>query len=172
MSRFRRLVRSRHFWGLYSVNFVFQRVLRITSRQVSLLHFTNVISADRGFHLTGTGDFAVRCLRVNGGILIQASNEVFLDRSTLIGPGVKIIAGNHDLDDFAAPATPHAPLHIGPRCWIGAGSVILPGVTLGPRTIVGAGSVVTHSFEEGGVVVAGNPARVVRHLSQEVPEST
>lgn len=171
MSRFRRIVRSRHVWGLYCVNFVFQRVLRITSRQVSLLHFTNVISADRGFHLTGAGEFAVRCLRVNGGILIQASNQVFLDRSSLIGPGVKIISGNHDLVDFAAPSTRGAPLRIGSNCWIGAGAVLLPGVTLGPRTIVGAGSVVTQSFEEGQVVVAGNPARVVRRLSEAGSEN-
>lgn len=50
---------------------------------------------------------------------------------------------------------------IGDKCFIGAKSVILPGVTLGNRTIVGAGSVVTKSFPQGNVVIAGNPAKII-----------
>lgn len=50
---------------------------------------------------------------------------------------------------------------IGDKCFIGAKSTILPGITLGNRTIVGTGSVVTKSFPEGNVVIAGNPARVI-----------
>jgi hypothetical protein len=159
---FRKLVRDRGVFGLYLVNFVFQRLLRITSTRVNLLHFTNVISADGGFELTGEGQCAETCLRVNGGILIQASNGVKMDRSVLIGPGVKIVSGNHDLDDFAKPATPCDPIEIGPNCWLGANAVILPGVKLLPGTIVGAGSVVSRSFDAGDIVVAGNPAKIVR----------
>lgn len=168
MSRLRQLIADRGAWGLFLVNFVFQSVLRITSRRVCLLHFTNVISADRGFELTGEGKFAERCLRINGGIMIQASNGVRLDRSVLLGPGVKIVSGNHDLDDFGSPSVAEAPIEIGANCWIGANAVVLPGVRLLPGTIVGAGSVVTRSPETGGVVVVGNPARVVRQRSDEV----
>jgi acetyltransferase-like isoleucine patch superfamily enzyme len=157
-----KIIRARHLYGLYLVNFVFQKIFRITSGQVWLLHFTNVISADAGFELVGEGEFAERCLRINGGIMIQAGNGVRLDRSVLIGPGVKIISGNHDLDDFEKPSVPCGSIEIGEKCWIGANSVILPGVRLLPGTIVGAGSVVTRSFGESHVVVAGNPARVVR----------
>lgn len=155
-------VRSRHLIGLYFVNFVFQSILRITSHSVKLIHFTNVISADRGFELVGRGDFAEKCLRINGGILIQAGNGVRLHRSSLLGPGVKIISGNHDLDDFSKPSVVGAPIEIAEKCWIGANSVILPEVKLLPGTIVGAGSVVTHSFGESDIVVAGNPACIVR----------
>ena len=49
---------------------------------------------------------------------------------------------------------------IGPGCWIGAGAVIIDGVTLGRGSVVGAGAVVTRSFEAGSVV-AGVPARVI-----------
>lgn len=157
-----KIIRARHLYGLYLVNFIFQKILWITSSRVRLLHFTNVISADTGLELVGEGEFAERCLRINGGIMIQAGNGVRLDRSVLIGPGVKIISGNHDLDDFGNPSVPGAPIEIGEKCWIGANSVILPEVRLLPGTIVGAGSVVTRSFGEPNVVVAGNPARVVR----------
>lgn len=50
---------------------------------------------------------------------------------------------------------------IGSNCFIGENSTILYGVKLGDNTIVGAGSVVTKSFSKGGVVVAGNPAKVI-----------
>jgi acetyltransferase-like isoleucine patch superfamily enzyme len=50
---------------------------------------------------------------------------------------------------------------IGERCFIGAHSFILPGVTIGEGSIVGAGSVVTRDVP-AGTIVAGNPARVVR----------
>lgn len=46
-------------------------------------------------------------------------------------------------------------------------SVILPGVELGDNTIVGAGSIVTKSFSKGHVVIAGNPAKVIRILEKE-----
>lgn len=46
-------------------------------------------------------------------------------------------------------------------------SVILPGVSLGDFTIVGAGSVVTKSFPDGHLIIAGNPAKPIRHLDRE-----
>lgn len=50
---------------------------------------------------------------------------------------------------------------VGNNCFIGHGSIILPGVTLGDNVIIGAGSVVTKSFKQGNVIVAGNPAKIV-----------
>ena len=123
-----KIIRGRHLFGLYLVNFVFQKILRITSQRVRLLHFTNVISAEDGFELTGEGELAERCLRINGGIMIQAGNGVRLHRSCLLGPGVKIISGNHDLDDFASPSVPCDGIQISERCWIGANVIILPDV--------------------------------------------
>lgn len=56
-----------------------------------------------------------------------------------------------------------APVRIGRRCWVGMGSLIMKGITLGDETIVAAGSVVTSSFPDG-VLVGGNPARIIRQL--------
>jgi len=50
---------------------------------------------------------------------------------------------------------------IGARCFIGAHSILLPGVRIGDGSIVGAGSVVTRDVPPGSIV-AGNPARVIR----------
>ena len=52
-------------------------------------------------------------------------------------------------------------IKIGNNCFIGARSIVLPGVILGDNTIVGAGSVVTKSYPEGNVIIAGNPARSI-----------
>lgn len=52
-------------------------------------------------------------------------------------------------------------IRIGDNCFIGAGVIILPGCSIAANTIVGAGSVVTNSVDREGLVIAGNPARVV-----------
>lgn len=63
-----------------------------------------------------------------------------------------------------------APVAIGDNVWIGIGAIVLKGITIGPRAIVAAGSVVTRDVPSD-VIVAGNPARVVRTLaSVEAPE--
>lgn len=54
-----------------------------------------------------------------------------------------------------------APVRIGSRCFIGAGSLILPGVTIGDGTVVAAGSVVARDLP-GDCIASGNPARIVR----------
>lgn len=48
---------------------------------------------------------------------------------------------------------------IGDNCFIGARSIILPGVHLSDNIIVGAGSLVTKSYEEPGIIIGGNPAK-------------
>jgi acetyltransferase-like isoleucine patch superfamily enzyme len=55
----------------------------------------------------------------------------------------------------------YADTRIGARCFIGAHSIILPGLTIGDGSIVGAGSVVTEDVPPG-VIVAGNPAKIIR----------
>ena len=49
--------------------------------------------------------------------------------------------------------------------WIGANSVVLPGVTIGDNTVIGAGSIVTRDIP-ANVVAVGNPCRVMRPISE------
>lgn len=96
------------------------------------------------------------------GCYIQAIGKVRIGDYTQIGPNVNIISANHRVEDLRE----HLPeeVTIGRYGWLGAGSTVLPGVTLGDFTVVGAGSVVTKSFPDGFVVIAGNPARLIRKL--------
>ena len=91
------------------------------------------------------------------------SGKIFLGDRVYIAPNVGIITANHDFNDLKAHAESKN-VYIGDDCWIGMNSIILPGVQLGHGTIVGAGAVVTKSFEEGKVVIAGNPARIIKIL--------
>jgi maltose O-acetyltransferase len=90
-------------------------------------------------------------------------NCVFLDPApihvgdqAMLAPSVQLLTADH-------PREAHRPITIGPRVWIGAGSIICPGVTIGADTTIGAGSVVVRNVP-GGVVAAGNPCRVIRSL--------
>ena len=56
-------------------------------------------------------------------------------------------------------------VHIGDNVWIGAGAIILPGVTIGENSVIGAGSVVTHDIPSN-VVAYGNPCRVAREIGE------
>ena len=55
---------------------------------------------------------------------------------------------------------------IGNRVWIGANSVVMPGVTIGDNSIIGAGSVVTKDIPPN-VIAFGNPCKVYREITEE-----
>ncbi|TWT78410.1 putative acetyltransferase [Posidoniimonas polymericola] len=99
------------------------------------------------------------------GCYIQGIGKVTVGDYTRVGPNVSIISANHSLSDLRQ----HEPqeVRIGAYCWLGAGSVVLPGVELGDFTIVGAGAIVTKSYPQGFCVLAGNPAVPIKSLSAE-----
>ena len=61
------------------------------------------------------------------------------------------------------------PVKIGRNCWIGAGAVIVPGITIGDNVVIGAGSVVTKDIPSN-VVAVGNPCRVLREIGEHDKE--
>lgn len=100
------------------------------------------------------------------GCYYQSSyGTIYIGKGTTIAPNVGIVTGNHDPEDISKHL-PGKDVIIGEKCWIGMNAVILPDVILGPKTIVGAGSVVTKSFPEGHCIIAGNPAKIIRHLDK------
>ncbi len=90
--------------------------------------------------------------------------EVRIGDYVFVAPGVHIYTATHPLEanlrrtqEFGKPVT------IGNDVWIGGKAVICPGVCVGDRSVIGAGSIVTKDVP-AGVVVAGNPARVIREI--------
>jgi acetyltransferase-like isoleucine patch superfamily enzyme len=90
--------------------------------------------------------------------------KIYIGKGALIAPNVGIITTNHDITNEYEAWYEGKDVVIGKNCWIGMNSMILPGVVLGDNTIVGAGAVVTKSFPEGYSIIAGNPARLIKHL--------
>jgi len=91
--------------------------------------------------------------------------KIYIGHNSYIAPNVGIITANHNplnLNEHLLGKD----VIIGENCWIGMNSIILPGVKLGNQTIVGAGSIVTKSFPEGHCIIAGNPAKKIKSLSE------
>lgn len=91
----------------------------------------------------------------------------------ILSAGVKILTVTLDIGGLTAAErrVVHVckAINIGDRVWIGAGAIVLPGVSIGLNAIVAAGSVVTRSVG-ANELVAGNPARLVRKLKVDGKE--
>lgn len=101
----------------------------------------------------------------NFGLTLVDDTAIYVGDHTMFGPNVIIATAAH-------PIAPHlremayqknSPVHIGKNCWLGAGVIVLPGVTIGDNTVVGAGSVVTHDLPDN-VVAVGVPCKVIKNI--------
>jgi len=103
---------------------------------------------------------------VNFGLTVVDDVAVVVGDRVMIAPNVTISTTGHpvhpevrrDGSQFSAP------VHLGDDVWVGAGAVILPGVTVGAGSVVAAGAVVTGHVPPM-VVVGGVPARVLREVT-------
>lgn len=98
---------------------------------------------------------------VMNGCLMMAAGGITIEDEALIAANVQLISNNHDLQNRNIITC--KPVRICRRAWIGAGSTILPGVTVGENAVVVAGSVVTHDVAPN-TIVAGNPAKFIRNI--------
>lgn len=108
------------------------------------VHFGNRIYAN--YHLTLVDD-----------------THIYVGDETMFGPNVTIATAGHPIDPQlrAKGMQFNMPVRIGRNCWLGAGVIVMPGVTIGDNTVIGAGSIVTKDIP-ANVVAVGNPCRVLR----------
>ncbi|MGN7485003.1 sugar O-acetyltransferase [Priestia megaterium] len=92
--------------------------------------------------------------------------DIFVGDNVMFGPNVTISAGTHPIHPNLRrkKAQYNVPIYIEDNVWIGAQSVVLPGVHIGENTVIGAGSVVTKSIP-ANVVAVGNPCRIIREIN-------
>lgn len=101
----------------------------------------------------------------NFNLTLVDDTHIYVGDYTLIGPNVTIATAGHPIDpDLREQAYQYnASVRIGRNCWIGAGAVIVPGVTIGNNVVIGAGSIVTKDIPDN-VVAVGNPCRILREV--------
>jgi len=110
-----------------------------------------------------------RNVLINAGCVFLDQASITIGPDAMLGPQVRLCTTTHDLN----PALRHthtrsSPISIGANAWIGAGTVILPGVSIGENSVVGANSVVNADVP-ANAMYAGSPARFKKWL---VPQAT
>lgn len=107
----------------------------------------------------------------NFNLTLVDDTYIYIGNHVMIGPNVTIATAGHPIDpDLRREVAQfNIPVRIGDNVWIGANSVVLPGVTIGENSVIGAGSVVTKDIP-ANVVAVGNPCRVLREVGQHDKE--
>lgn len=124
------------------------------------LYVESVFSCDYGENIHVGENFYA-----NFGCVILDVAEVRFGDNCMLAPQVGIYTASHPLDPVARNSGREfaKPIQFGDNCWIGGMAVINRGVTLGKNVVVASGSVVTKSFGDN-LVLAGNPARVIKRI--------
>lgn len=101
----------------------------------------------------------------NFNLTLVDDTHIYVGDHTMIGPNVVIATGGHPLLPVLRERGMqyNMPVRIGRNCWLGAGVIVLPGVSIGDNAVIGAGSVVTRDVP-ANVLAVGNPCRVLREI--------
>lgn len=103
----------------------------------------------------------------NFGLTLVDDGHIYIGDCVMFGPHVTVATANHPVNpELRLKAYQYnRDVHIGNNVWIGAGAVIVPGVTIGENSVIGAGSVVTKDIP-ANVVAVGNPCRIMREIGE------
>lgn len=101
---------------------------------------------------------------INHGCSFLDLGGITIEDDVLIGPKVSLITENHPVDPNNRKSLDLAKIVIKKNAWIGAGAIILPGVTVGENAIVAAGAVVNKDVADN-TIVAGVPAKQIKKLN-------
>jgi acetyltransferase-like isoleucine patch superfamily enzyme len=102
---------------------------------------------------------------INANCYLGGQGGIVIENDVIIGPGVKIFSENHiynELGLIRKQGVTRKETIIKNNCWIGAGVIVLCGVTIHEGCVIAAGSVVTKDIPSNSVA-AGVPAKVVKN---------
>lgn len=103
----------------------------------------------------------------NFNLTLVDDTHIYVGDYTQLGPNVVLATAGHPiLPELREQAYQYnAPVRVGRNCWLGAGVVVVPGVTIGDNVVVGAGSVVTRDLPDN-VVAVGSPCKILREVGE------
>ena len=103
----------------------------------------------------------------NFNLTLVDDTDIYVGDNTLFGPNVVVATAGHPIEPTLRNDgyQYNMSVHIGKNCWIGAGALIMPGITIGDNVVIGAGSVVTKDIPSN-VVAFGNPCKVQREVGE------
>ena len=121
------------------------------------------LHANMGGHNVHFGNFVY----ANFNLTLVDDSDIFVGDNVMFAPNVVISTASHPINpELRKRALQfNLPVKIGNNVWIGAGAIVLPGVTIGDNSVIGAGSVVTKDIP-ANVVAVGNPCRVMRPINE------
>tara|TARA_B100000787_G_scaffold88919_1_gene65726 strand:+ start:2218 stop:2808 length:591 start_codon:yes stop_codon:yes gene_type:complete len=147
-----------HYYILFFHYLLPQKLFRLNPKVKWPVHFTSKVIAPENITkgiLCDPGD--------NPNVYIQAKNGLIIGNNVGFGTGSKVISANHSHTNHSEHSkTP--PIIIGNNVFIGANSVLLPGIKIGNNVIIGAGSIVCKDIISNTIAV-GNPCKVVKENS-------
>lgn len=108
---------------------------------------------------------------INACCCFQDQGGIRIGDGALIGHRVVLATINHGLRPDKRQCNYPAPIALGKNVWIGAGAIVLPGVTIGDDAIIAAGAVVAKDVDPGAIV-GGVPARFIKNVFDEKREHT
>ena len=103
----------------------------------------------------------------NFNLTLGDDTHIYVGDYSMFGPNVTIATAGHPIDpELRRQGLQYnMPVHIGKYCWLGAGGIVMPGVTIGDNTVIGAGSIVTRDIPSG-VGAVGTPCRILREVGE------
>lgn len=156
------LSRLRHLY--YKIKYLYFTDCRVKINKNAFIHYgaTFIIRDDPS-----------ATIEIEAGVYIgryvnlHTNSKIKIGKDSVLSDYVFLSTLAHGMEPSAGPILSQPDVDkgaivLGENVFLGFGSKVLPGIELGKWTIVGAGAVVTKSFPEGFVMIAGNPARVVK----------
>ncbi len=113
--------------------------------------------------------------KINPEVFLNGRSGITIGDNVTLSHGAKLISTGYDVEHWMETGErvhiTDKPIHIGNNCWIGANAIILPGVKItGEYVVIGAGAIVTKDVTESRVLVAGNPAKIVKRYEVKTQE--